>query len=194
MARRQPGVPLAKVQAAMNVTLQQYLSGIYGNHPNAAFRKTALAQNMEVREGGVGISNLRENFQKPLRILMVAVLLVLLASCTNVANLLLARGAARQKEIAVRLSIGATRSPPGSAGVHGEPAPRAHRQCFSRSLGLLGSTRHRSLSAGDHGRTVQRPHPISPRSASPSVLRFWRLCCSAWRPHGAPPPSTLRLA
>jgi predicted permease len=110
IGRRQPGVTISQARAAIEVLFQQRLAALYGSNPNSGFRKTAMAQHIEVREGGVGLSSLRESFATPLTILMVAVWLVLLAACANVANLLLARGAARQKEIAVRLSLGATRA------------------------------------------------------------------------------------
>ena len=112
MARMKSGVTPTQADAAMNVIYRQINEQEIKDIPNASesFRKRFTSKHLNVLAGQKGLSDLRREFSTPLIVLMSMVGVVLLISCANVANLLLARTTARQKEISLRLALGANRA------------------------------------------------------------------------------------
>jgi predicted permease len=103
MGRSKPGVSTAKAEAELNVVLN---AAVRATMP---LKKDGVPPQLLLKDGSRGQNPNTDDLEKPVYVLMALSGLVLLLACTNLANLLLARMGARQREMSVRLALGAGR-------------------------------------------------------------------------------------
>ena len=114
IGRLKPGVTIAQAAAPMQAVMNETMLEDVRQHappgtPKQVIERFLAGMRIKGVPAGGGVSSLRGEYRQPLQIMMFLVGLVLLIACSNVANLLIARGRSRQQEIVIRLSLGAGR-------------------------------------------------------------------------------------
>jgi putative ABC transport system permease protein len=109
IARPKPGVSNSQAQARLKTVAPLVFEATVPQNWKPENQQEYRTRSFDTLPAANGLSDIRKQYQQPLLILMVIVGVVLLIACGNVANLLLARSAARQKEMAIRLALGSGR-------------------------------------------------------------------------------------
>jgi predicted permease len=120
------GTPPAQIASALSLVAERDALALLGPDASADSKARASAANVTLESAANGISNLRQDAETPLVVLLAMVGVLLAIACGNVAGLMLSRAVTRVREVSIRLSIGARRS-------------RIVRQMLAESL-LLGAT------------------------------------------------------
>ncbi|HZM86773.1 MAG TPA: ABC transporter permease [Blastocatellia bacterium] len=121
IGRLKPGTSVEQAGAETNLLFKQVLQEYSGAQPSEKRLQDIQQARIELTPAGRGLSELRREFSLPLKILMIVVGVVLLIACANIANLLMARAAARVQEFTIRVALGAS-------------AARIGRQLLTESL------------------------------------------------------------
>ncbi|HVQ15989.1 MAG TPA: ABC transporter permease, partial [Vicinamibacterales bacterium] len=138
MLRLKPGQSPETATAALRSLQPQIREAAMPTHGPPGFERDFLTGPFVLIPAGIGTSRLREQYARPLLAILVVVAIVLLVACVNLANLLIARAAARRHEYSVRTALGA-------------PRGRLVRQSLAECLILAGAGAVIGLAIGAWG-------------------------------------------
>lgn len=106
VGRPKPGITSGQVEARLKTFASSVFNATLPLNIQPDQKKAYLNRTFAVETAANGLSTIRSKYRNSLMVLMAIVAAVLLIACTNLANLLLARGAAREREIAIRMALG----------------------------------------------------------------------------------------
>ena len=109
IGRPRPGISVAQIESRLKTLARPISEATMPPNIQPAQQEKYLERTFVVEMASTGLSSIRSKYRDALVVMMMIVAALLLVACSNVANLLLARGAARQREIAIRVALGSGR-------------------------------------------------------------------------------------